>query len=152
MNTIFDKNVWNRVKLSQEAMQQGKTKTKNGAKISVFLSPTDVPYQMRTFINKNDDAIIEFKYLSSDEPTKQAEEQDGVTITLGKRSGKIYQVQLSKSLLENNNKFELELAFEVAEHSVENLQNSNNKLREGNVTAIANYLKSLAGSRNQLAH
>jgi hypothetical protein len=152
MNTTFDKNVWNRVRLSQEAIQQGPTKTKNGAKISVFLSPTDVPHQMRTFINNNGDAIIEFKYLSSVEPTKETEQQDGVTIKLGKRSGKIYQVQLSKSLLEDSGRFELELAFEAAEHSVESLQKSNNKFREGNVTAIANYLKSLARSTNQLAH
>jgi len=141
MNSIIEDNVWKRINLSQKDIQQEKSNKIGSAKISFFASPSDVPNQMRT-IQNNEDIIIEFKYLTSEESTKKVDKND-VTLEVGKSSGKIYKVIISKSSIEEDTPLKLEIAFETAESSVENLQNSSGGFRAGNIMAIANSLKSL---------
>lgn len=137
----IENNVWKRINLSQEEIQQEKSNKVGSAKISFFASPSDVPNQMRT-LQDDSDVIIEFKYLTSEESTKKVVEND-VTLEVGKSSGKIYKVIISKCSIEENTPFKLEIAFETAENSVESLQNSSSGFRAGHIAAIANSLKSM---------
>jgi hypothetical protein len=69
-------------------------KTEGGVSVSTSPSPYDVPEAARTTIDKNNNRLsIEFQYIGK-EPVMVKPEQAGISVRLGKNSGRLYGIDL----------------------------------------------------------
>ncbi|MEH6649634.1 MAG: hypothetical protein V7707_06325 [Motiliproteus sp.] len=135
---------WNEV--SQKEINRPKSSSKQGVKVKILISPLDVPSASR--IDVGDDAsefIIEFKYLSGTEPKLTIPHEDGVTFSIGKNSGKIYKVTLTKSHFRTSDSYKIDLSevLRVAKSEISEYGQTPRRrmpVRIGNIAAIQNVL------------
>lgn len=75
---------------------QVKPANKSGVSVSVYLSPYDIPEAVRGYFDGDDSKcfVIEFKYMGGEEPMEAANNQQDITLMLGKKSGRLYRIIL----------------------------------------------------------
>lgn len=128
-----------------------KERNQQGVKIQFMLSPSDIPAAYRA-VDKDGKYIIEFKYLSSPEPTRTTEQGDGVSLEIGKNSRRIYKIILTpKSLCANESKsVEIEIKFIIsADNALKEMEKSG-ILNSGNTDAIRRFLKPATKGKEHL--
>jgi hypothetical protein len=82
-----------------------------GAKVEVFLSPYDMPEAVRGSYNKEQKKfLIEFRYIGGDEPL-ETEVRDDTTLSIGRRSKRIYKIELGKIELTKDKQVALRLVL-----------------------------------------
>lgn len=104
-----------------------------GVNVDVFLSPYDMPEAVRGTYDKNEQKFtIEFRYIGGDEPLER-DVQDKTTISVGKRSKRIYKIELTQVELTNKMSVGLRLmlpkvdaALDRLEHDYASAQRSGN--------------------------
>jgi hypothetical protein len=92
-----------------------------GIKVDVFLSPFDMPEAVRGSYNKNTKKfLIEFRYIGGDEPL-ETDLLENTTVSIGKRSKRIYKIELEQIELENEKKVGLRLILPKVDAALESL-------------------------------
>lgn len=77
-----------------QTIVEPESKSLDGVHITLMMSPYDLPEAVRGFYNSTRERfLIQFKYLS-DEPTKAERMGELVSLTLGEKSGRIYEIEL----------------------------------------------------------
>lgn len=105
-----------------------------GAKVDVFLSPYDMPEAVRGSYDKDAKKfLIEFRYIGGDEPL-ETDVLENATISIGKRSKRIYKIELGKIELTKEKRVGLRLILPKKVDAVlENLeQDLGSPQRSGN--------------------
>lgn len=111
----------------------------NGSKVQVMLSPFDIPEAAQKIQTEN--AIsIKFKYMGGDEATREEKVDQGVIFTLGKKSNKLYKIEIGMDALDGNNGLNLELYIRVSD-SIAHYQKSHKNLRSRSFDAIKNAMQ-----------
>lgn len=143
--------------VSAKALNKPVTKDRNGVKIHFMLSPSDVPVAWRSLRasspGQSDKFIIEFKYLSAQEPTKIESQENGVSFEVGKKSKKIYKIILdSADLCADRSEVQVEIIMGVvAQHALEKTAKSSD-VNSGNLDAITRFLHPAAKLFSGLHH
>jgi hypothetical protein len=93
-----------------------------GAKVDVFLSPYDMPEAFRCSYDKDTKIfLIEFRYIGGDEPI-EIDTLESATISIGKRSKRVYKIELEKIELTKEKQFALRLILPKIDAVLENLE------------------------------
>jgi hypothetical protein len=80
--------------IDPETVIQPESKRLGGVHITLMMSPYDLPEAVRGFYSsKRDRFVIQFKYLA-DEPTKPEAAGSFVSLRLGEKSGRLYELDL----------------------------------------------------------
>ncbi|MEZ8855607.1 hypothetical protein AB4453_02300 [Vibrio atlanticus] len=72
-----------------------KKKDKDTSKLTLFLSPYDVPSAARAGKNKNGELYIEFRYITVDEGTRRVvspNKDDGISFEVGINTNRVYKI------------------------------------------------------------
>lgn len=112
---------WLPFSISQSDQEEEQTQA-NGAAFHVTISPYDLPEAVRVIDDEHRGMVaIELKYISEGEPVKEREIDDGVLVSFGRTSGRLYKIELLRSTLEKQSRTYVLHALQSME---ENLQNS----------------------------
>lgn len=143
--------------VSAKALNKPVTKDQNGVKIHFMLSPSDVPAAWRslreTSPGQPDKFIIEFKYLSAQEPTRTETRGDGVYFEVGKKSRKIYKIILDSAFLGiDRSEVQVEIKMGVVAQNALEKTAKTNDLNSGNLDAITRFLQPASNLFQGLHH
>lgn len=132
-------NQW--LKVSQDVVNKPISSRSRGARVQVMLSPSDVPSEVRSFKEGEKYFVIEFRYLTSPERCRDEKSKNGVVLTLGKNSGRIYRIKIDCDHIVNN--FNGELAIEMMVDAEDDISGRySSEINPGNKDAINNLMKS----------
>lgn len=132
-------NKYDWINVHYEDVKQSKNHKKSGVTIRFMISPLDIPEMWRHSINEtfNDEheAIFEFKYLASKEPSRTLK-VDGIKLEVGKNSHRVYRIIIPLT----SDTDELEVKIEAAIKGIETLE-EDKKLRATHASVIQDMLR-----------
>jgi hypothetical protein len=103
-------NTW--LPVQEQEFDKANSKTQDGITVQVSLSPYDIPEAVRGFREVNSPwFVIEFRYISS-EPTRVQELDQHLALTLGKNSGRLFEIRMNVETLKAN---QVKLALKMKE-------------------------------------
>jgi hypothetical protein len=83
------------IPLDSRELNQPSTEKVGDVEIIAYSSPYDVPAAMGTYRDENNNPYrIDFRYIGGEEPTKP-ETMDDVTLWFGRRSGRLYRIDVN---------------------------------------------------------
>ncbi|SFB80276.1 hypothetical protein SAMN05660443_0222 [Marinospirillum celere] len=136
------KKQWHKVLQEQINKPKKESHDKRHANVTFMISPWDVPTAVRSE-QTEDKIIIEFKYISPKEKTKN-EKNGAIEYTIGTKSKKIYKIIADKKLLHENHGGKLKIVIEIKEKD-------SKEINKGNIEAITNIFKNNVYS-DQILH
>lgn len=130
------------VNVRYEDVSLSKNEKKHGVTVFFMTSPQDVPEMWRHGIqetpSKGHEAVFEFRYLASKEPSKFIE-KDGVKLEVGKNSKRVYRIVIPLPLgVKNGDKIEVKIELAIEEIGVLERQGA---LRPANADVIQGMLR-----------
>ena len=129
------------IKVSQKDVNRPFKSKVKGISVTMMSSPFDVPVKAGFGFDEIDGCFfVEFKYLSSKEPKKRIDRDDGVNFIVGKKSEKVYRLEIDYNHFKatSASQIDLNLALEEAKFEVKKFDIKNRKV--GNISAITNFL------------
>ncbi len=88
------------IKVDPNTLNPAKQETVEGTKVTIKASPYDVPDAYRGYFdNKIGRYVVEFRYLS-EEPVRRENHGPHLTLRIGKRSSRVYGVEIDSRGLE----------------------------------------------------
>lgn len=147
------------MEVSQRQLNISKTSNVGGVKVQLMVSPWDIPEATRAgFDDEASEFFIEFKYLSDSEPRRYTQLEEGVRFEVGKNSGKIFKIMISKECLQaahlDREYGDLPAGLEMAGREVHQYERSTGdskaKVRPGNLEAINSMLSKQVPWRSAL--
>lgn len=136
--------IWNNVDYSDVTETTTPSDKSNNIKVSFMLSPLDVPSAWRAHKTDENTAVIEFKYYSAAEPTRNLNGGRGVTVQVGKNSKRIYAIALDiPTFLSSRSAqpVEVDIALGTATQRTMDQLDSEGKIKASNAKAISNIFK-----------
>jgi hypothetical protein len=132
-------NKW--IEVSQTEVNKPFQKKVKGINVLMMISPFDVPTASRFGMDpQNNQFVVEFKYLASDEPRDLSKYQDGVCFEVGKKTGKIFKVNIDHKHFKARGYDGLDISIGLEEAKSEVEHHESDFARNGNVEAIKNFL------------
>ena len=87
------------VTIDDSVINEPRSETIDGVEVTVMLSPFDVPWTASCEQDEQADVLhLKFTYIGSKEPLRWVEFEGG-GLQLGKRSGRVYEMEVSKEFL-----------------------------------------------------
>ncbi|WP_339466777.1 hypothetical protein [Pseudomonas sp. EA_65y_Pfl2_P74] len=139
MNTSSEE--W--ISVSQHELNVIESKEQRGIKLQFMFSPADLPTAWRGYHIDSTTLVVEFKYLSGSETKVIQNQDDGVSIEVGKNSKRIYRIILDLMKTPSSGAIRVSKAANALEHG--------RGLNKSNSEVIQKFLTSKK-SRPELLH
>lgn len=134
----------NRLNIEQSDVNQAESKTEKGVSVKVMLSLFDVPQSAVADFDKDSNLIsFTFEYLGGGEATIEKQGEKGISLVVGKSSGRLYGVNVALDSLPNavTPGLDYELVINIAEEGVAHYRNENPNIRSRSFEAVDRVFK-----------
>ncbi len=132
---------WTPLELSPEKIKE--TVDIGGVKVELLVSPYDVPEAMRVrYVSELKRLVIEFKYIDADEPIDAQNDDQHLTLYIGRNSKRLFKVEIDVDGLSSK---------EISERTMTAIDRLINKSKS--ISFLDNYKlarRAVHNSRNQL--
>ncbi|MDN6874216.1 hypothetical protein QO209_17375 [Pseudomonas citronellolis] len=105
------------VSVSQHELKEVESRQQRGITLQFMISPADMPTAWKVSHLKNEEFVVEFKYLSGPESKTLELQSDGVLLEIGKNSRRIYKIFLDISKLPKSGELMIKSAKDAIEHT-----------------------------------
>lgn len=115
------------ISVSQHDLNEVESKEQRGIKLQFMFSPADLPTAWRGYHMNSKTLVVEFKYLSGNEAKVIQNQDDGVSIEVGKNSKRIYRIILDLMKFPASGAIIVSKAADAVEHG-QGLNKSNSEV------------------------
>ena len=131
------------VRIQDSLINKPREEEMQGVKVTVMLSPFDVPESIICTEDENTKALhFKFKYLAGDEPSHTVESTDNsnVRLVLGDRSNRVYEIILESYGAAEENRASINQLPQRVENILSDYVSRNPDKKSGSFDAVKNVL------------